>query len=96
MTNKNNTLELKIQPRVVLHAPRPNDIKTRVQSRKVSTVILQDARQPIRNASRREITQVSHNAARREISREFLREISLHDLARPVFQAPSPINANLL
>ncbi len=25
MTNKNNTLELKILPRVVLRAPRPND-----------------------------------------------------------------------
>ena len=25
MTNKNNTLELKILPKVVLRAPRPND-----------------------------------------------------------------------
>ena len=44
---------------------------------------------PSCNTLRREILQVSHNAARREISREFLQEISLHDLARPVFQAPS-------
>ncbi len=31
---------------------------------------------PSRKASRREISQVSHNAARRDISRDFLREIS--------------------
>ena len=34
---------------------------------------------PSCNASRQEILQVSHNAARREISQEFSWEISLHD-----------------
>ena len=50
---------------------------------------------PSRNASRQEISQVSHNTTRREVLREFLREISLHDLAVPVFKAPSPICAYL-
>ena len=32
MTNQNNTLELKILPRVVLCVPRPNDIIQKQQS----------------------------------------------------------------
>ncbi len=38
MTNKNNTLELKILPKVVLRAPRPND--TAIQNRQIAIALL--------------------------------------------------------
>ena len=57
MTYKNNTLELKIQPRVVLRAPRPNDVEVWEQKslKKIRSLSPSAAIFLLRGGKRREV-----------------------------------------